>query len=202
MEKHAPSPKHILVDLLSIHCQLKTLFKDDKGYSSIINFLDSKDYYNDPDIPYPTLKEVQLATGLSPTHLRKKLSEMYERLFGYEIPIRMDFSKTEYNFYLENNKIYEQFTLSELRHLPRVGEEFHIPFVKASLGTELFYVEKISHIFESDIHRIDIWLKEGFFNSYWKIRKDEAILKREIGTMDVYKLYEFQLKEMLKLPPY
>lgn len=202
MEKPAPSPKHILVDLLSIHCQLKTLFKDEEQYSAIIDFLDAKDYYNDPDISYPTLKEVQEATGLSPTHVRKRLSEMYECLFGYQTPIRMDFSRTEYNFYLENNKVYEQFTLSELSQLPRVGEEFHIPFVKASLGTELFYVEKVSHIFESNMHRIDIWLKDGFFNSYWKIRKDEAILKREIGTMDLYKLYEFQLKEMLKLPPY
>lgn len=202
MEKPAPSPKHILVDLLSIHCQLKSLFKGEEQYSVIIDFLDAKDYYNDPDISYPTLKEVQEATGLSTSNVRKRLSEMYERLFGYETTVRLDFHKTEYNFYLENEKMYEQFTLSELQQLPRVGEEFHIPFVKANLGTELFYVEKVSHIFESDIHRIDIWLKNGFFNSYWKIRKDEAILKREIGTMDTYKLHESQLKELLKLPPY
>ena len=58
MLEHTPSPKHILVDLLAIQCQLKALFAEQE-YEAIIAFLTAKDYYNDYELAYPTLKEVE-----------------------------------------------------------------------------------------------------------------------------------------------
>ena len=200
MLKESLSPKHILVDLISIQCQLKDLFKNDEQYRSIIEFLGAKDYYNDPDIPYPTMKEVEKGTGLSPTQLRKKLLEMYAHIFDYESQDMLKFEKTEYSFYLTNFDLHGQFEVGFLKHVPRAGEELSLPFVNEKMGTKNFYVDKVVHYFENDLQRVVIYLKGGFYNSYWETRKHEALLKEEITIEDIYKLYDFQLKEKLGFP--
>jgi hypothetical protein len=202
MVKQNLSPKQILVDLISIKCQLKDLFKSDERYTTIIDFLNSKDYYNDPDIPYPTMKDAEQGTALSSARLRKKLLEMYEYVFDFESGNGLQFPKVEYTFYLKNYDIHSQFEVSHLSHIPRVGEELSLPFVKEKMGTEYFYVDKVVHYLENDLQRIVIWLKGGFYNSYWKIRKDEALLKKEISIDDDHKLFDFQLKEKLGMYRY
>lgn len=202
MLKENLSPKHILVDLLSIHCQLADFFKNDERYESLIEFLNSKDYYNDPDIPYPTLKEVEKGTGLSTTLLRKYLLEMYGRIFDFESSDHLKFPKAEYNFYMKYFDLHSQFTLTHLNHIPSVGEELTLPFVKSKMNIDHFYVDKVYHEFDNDVHRVSIWLKGGSYNSWWKLRKDEALQKREISPMDEYKMHEYQIKEQLGLPPY
>lgn len=202
MLKENLSPKQILVDLSSVQCQLKDLFKDDDRYTSIVEFLSAKDYYNDPDIPYPTMKEAENGTGLSAAQLRKKLLEMYERLFDFENDNGLKFPKTQYTFYLTNYEMHSQFVVSQLNHVPRAGEEILLPFAKEKMGTEYFYVDKIVHYLENDLQTIVFWLKGGFYNSYWKIRKDEALLKKELSIDDDHKLMEFQLKDKLGLSKY
>ncbi|KGO85993.1 hypothetical protein Q765_13090 [Flavobacterium rivuli WB 3.3-2 = DSM 21788] len=202
MEQPALSPKQIIVDLLSIQPQLDALFRDNEDYKELVKFLTSKDYYNDPDIAYPTLTEVQKATGLPTSRLRKLLIEMYETLYHYESTRRLAFKNTEYIFYLRNEQFRGQFTLDHLQELPRVGEEVQIPFLKARLNTELFHVEKVAHNFEGVSHYITIWLQEGFYNSYWHARKDEAILKGEISRWDIYNMSEYDMKKHLGLPPH
>ncbi|MUV05396.1 hypothetical protein GN157_16910 [Flavobacterium rakeshii] len=202
MLKENLSPKQILVDLSSVQCQLKDLFSDDNRYNSIIDFLSAKDYYNDPDVPYPTMKEVEKDTGLSASQLRKKLLEMYERIFDFENDEGLRFSKTQYTFYLKHYELHSQFVVSKLPHVPRAGEQILLPFAKAKMGTEYFYVDKIVHYLENDIQNTVIWLKGGFYNSYWQIRKDEALLKRELTIDDTHKLMDFELKDKLGLSKY
>jgi hypothetical protein len=202
MLKENLSPKQILVDLSSVQCQLKDLFKNDNQYDSIIEFLSAKDYYNDPDIPFPTMKEVERGTGLSTAQLRKKLLEMYERLFDFGTDHGLRFTKTQYTFYLTNYEMHSQFVVSHLNDIPRVGEEMSLPFAKEKMGTEYFYVDKVVHYLENDLQTIVFWLKGGFYNSYWKIRKDEALLRKEISIDDEHRLMEFQLKDKLGVTKY
>jgi len=199
MLEHSPSPKHILVDLLAIQCQLKILFPEPE-YEAIVAFLTAKDYYNDYELAYPTLKEVEAGTRLKTASLRKLLLEMYDKVFKPETNLRLDFGKTEITFYLNNYKIYGQFVVNDLKHLPRVGEKVELPFVNAKINSKHFYVEKVDHTFENNTQKILLWLKSGFYNSYWELRKDEALLKGEISLNDEYALYDFQLKEKLGLP--
>jgi len=65
MESHKLSVKRILIDLLSIKDQLKMLFNNNTEYATLINFLTEKDYYNDDDIPLPSLKEIESKTDQS-----------------------------------------------------------------------------------------------------------------------------------------
>lgn len=42
-----------------------------------------------------------------------------------------------------------------------------------------------------------IWLKQGYYNSYWRYRKDKAKEEHELGLMDFFHLEEHELKRKL-----
>ena len=61
-----------------------------------------------------------------------------------------------------------------------------LPFLKAILEIERFYISSIRHRFERDIQLVEIELKGGDYNLFWHYRKDEAKEKREIPWMDFF----------------
>ncbi|QKJ63339.1 hypothetical protein [Flavobacterium sp. M31R6] len=200
--KQSISTKQILIDLLSIKDQVKKLFENQKEFNSLVTYLCAKDYYNDDNIPFPTLKEIEIGTGLNSNQLRKQLLRIYEDLFNYDPIYNLEFNETEYVFYLNYNKVYGSFTLTKIMNLPRIGENVTIPFLKAKVNTDYFYVDDIRHYFEGNTQRIDIYLLAGSFNSYWYNRKHQAVEENEISFRDLYDLYDFQLKKLLKIGRY
>lgn len=197
MEIQNLSIKRILIDLLSIKDQLKRLFKNESEYTTLINFLTEKDYYNDDDIPLPNLKDIESKTGLKSNQLRKQLLNIYQELFEYDSEKILDFNSKEYYFHFDSNKTYASFTLKNINHLPRIGENIRVPFLTAKLGLDFFYVEDIRHVFEGSTQKIEIYLKSGFFNSYWHFRKHQAIEENEISIRDEFELTDYQIKEKL-----
>ena len=193
------STKQVLIDILSIKFQVKKIFENREEFNSLLTFLCEKDYYNDDEIPFPTLKEIESRTGLNGNQLRKQLLKIYNELFNYDSKYNLEFNETEYVFYLNNNKVYASFTLKKLINLPRIGENITIPFLKAKVNSDFFYVDDIRHSFESNIQRIDIFLLSGMYNSYWYNRKHQAIEENEISFRDLFELYEFQLKKILRI---
>jgi len=83
--------------------------------------------------------------------------------------------------------------------MPRIGENITVPFLRAKVGTDSFYVQDIRHQFFGSTHLIDIDLKGGYFNSYYYFRKHEGMEKGEIGFGIGHKYYEWEVKEMLGL---
>lgn len=92
--------------------------------------------------------------------------------------------------------------LKKIMNLPRIGENVTIPFLKAKVDTDYFYVDDIRHHFEGNTQRIDIHLLSGSYNSYWYNRKHQAIEENEISFREIYDLYEFQLKKLLRIGRY
>ena len=72
--------------------------------------------------------------------------------------------------------------------------------LRAKFNFDMFYVHDVHHTFIDDTNQIDIFLKQGYFNSYWHQRLDEAKFKRELPYMDFYKLEEWEIKEKLGYP--
>ncbi len=193
------SVKQMLLDIITIIPQLKRLYSRNEKYKAIIQFLDTNDFYNKEDVPYPTLKVIEKATGLKPHAIRKLITEMYYGIYDYENDFTFDFGKTEVIFTAEAYKNCGIFKTNNLEHLPRVGENLKLPFLKAKTGTDLFYVQSIHHTFDNDKQLIDVRLKNGFYNSYWHYRLDKAFETGEIGYGEPYKLYDYQLKQRLGL---
>ncbi len=195
------SIKQVLIDLISIMPQVFKEFKDNDRYAQLLNFLNTKDYYNNDDIPYPTLKQIETETELKSYHIRKQLKEMYDKLFDYDYDYSFDFNDLEIIIHVEYYKRYASIKCKKLQYIPRIGENITHPFLKAKIGTDYFYVQDIRHHFETNKHIIELFLKGGIYNSYWYHRQHKAYELGEIGIMEGYDLYEHQLKERLGLRP-
>ena len=184
--KSTVSVKHIVIDFIYISEQLRELFKDQKQYQPIVDFILANDYLDDDlDLPFPKLKDLEQGTGIKPYILRKLLLQMHSQIFNYESQLRLRFDTTLYHFYIKffNKDCY--FTIDKLDSLPRIGEQISLPFVKASLDINWFYVDGIKHEFVGRTQNIYLTLKVGEFNSYWRFRKDQAIELKEIGRNDI-----------------
>ena len=106
-------------------------------------------------------------------------------------------NEVEYIFGLKHYDEYLSIRIDNIPIMPRVGENVTIPFFKAYIGTDLFYVESIHHEFEDGRQSIYIKLNSGLYNLFWHFRKDEAIEKEELAFNDFYKLHDYELKRKL-----
>jgi hypothetical protein len=184
--KSTVSVKHIVTDFIHISEQLRELFNGQEQFQPIVDFILAKDYLDDDlDIPFPKLKDLEEGTGIKPYILRKLLLQMYNQIFNYESHLKLRFDKTLYHFYVKFYDQYCYFTVDKLDCLPRIGEQISLPFIKASMDINWFYVDGIKHEFEGNTQNIHLTLKVGEYNSYWRFRKDQAIEQKEIGHYDI-----------------
>lgn len=192
------SIKQIIIDFIYIGDQLKELFKDKKEYQSIIEFILAEDYLNeDLNIPYPKLKDAEVATGLKLHILRKLLLKMHSEIFTYERKLNLSFKKVLYHFYISYFDHSCQFTVDYLTHLPRIGDSISLPFVSALIPINYFYVDDIKHELENNTQIVIITLKVGSFNEYFRYMKDRALELREISFTDRYDLSEDEIKKII-----
>lgn len=201
MERNV-SIRDMLIAIISVTPQLKNCYQDNEEYKPLITFLTDKDYYNQDNIHYPTFKVIENATGLKTHKLRKQIKDIYEGLLGYEDAYSMDFETIEIYLYASFLQKSISVKCKNLKHIPRVGEEIDFMFLKAELGTSRFYVTNVIHSFENDQQIITIWLKGGFYNSYYRFRLDEALAKGEINSRELYELHSFEINERLGLRKY
>ncbi|WP_417873984.1 hypothetical protein [Xanthomarina gelatinilytica] len=197
--EHQISIKQILVDLIGIIPQINNEFGSNEKYAQLLTFLNAKDYFNDDDLAYPTLKQIEEETGIKTYHLRKQLKEIYDKLFDYDYDFNFDFSQTKLIINVEYFKRYASFNCKPLKYLPKIGENITLHFLRAKVGTDYFYVQDIRHSFIENKQIIDLYLKSGYYNSYWYYRKHKALEEGEIGIGEQYDLYEYQMKERLGL---
>lgn len=192
------SIKQIIIDFIFIGDQLKELFKERKEYQSIIEFILAKDYLNeDLNIPYPKLKEAEVATGLKSYTLRKILLKMHSEIFTYERKLNLSFKNVIYHFYISYFDYRCQFTVDYLPHLPRIGDSMSLPFVSALIPINYFYVEDIKHELENNTQIVVITLKVGRFNEYFRYMKDRALELGEINFRNSYGLSEDEIKKII-----
>ncbi|MDP3946514.1 MAG: hypothetical protein Q8Q51_11530 [Lutibacter sp.] len=192
------SLRRAILDILHIKEQVYDKYKNNENYKPILDFLMAKDYLDD-NIDIPSFIEMEKVLGIKMYHLRKRLKELYDDIFDYDHGIKFDFKEIEIHFYLSNNKKDHSFICTNLTYLPRVGDDFELPFVHAKLNTSSFYVDSISHCLQDGKQIIYIYLTGGYYNSYWKLRKDEAKMKREFSFNDLRELDEWDLKKKLGL---
>lgn len=192
------SIKQIIIDFIFIGDQLKEHFKDRKEYQSIIEFILAEDYLNeDLNIPYPKLKDAEVATGLKSHALRKLLLKMHSEIFTYERKLNLSFKNVIYHFYISYFDYRCQFTVDYLTHLPRIGDSMSLPFVSALIPLNYFYVEDIKHELENNTQIVVITLKVGRFNEYFRYMKDRALELGEISFRDRHELTEDKIKEII-----
>jgi hypothetical protein len=129
--------------------------------------------------------------------------DIYENLYEQEENgLVFSIPETEYFFRLHYFKQFAYVSLFNLKHVPKVGEQVEIPFFRARLGTETFYVQSVTHEFSDTKQTIVFELYPGFFNPFWYIRKGEAYLKSEITFDEYHDHMDRKVKEKLKYHEY
>ncbi|KEY17968.1 hypothetical protein [Kaistella antarctica] len=193
MEKKILTTKSLIRDMGSMRkLILKHVEKNNPHYSNLAKILFEEDYYNNEG-EYPSGKDLMTKTRLSQTQFRKQLVEMYEDTKGDFI---YKFPKTSTSFIVKNNGRYLVLDIEDLTHIPRIGEAVEFPFFREEFHSDYLFVEDIRHRFSDCEHMIEITLKVGTYDLYWKIRKDEALLKRELSYIDMFE-DDYKLKKIL-----
>ncbi len=193
------SIKRAFLDLLFIKIQLKELFSGNEKYKQLIEFMFSKDFI-ESDEPIPSLKQMGIDLNLKPHTLRKQILNLYNDVFDLDKDNFLVFNNTEIYFdlnYFENDRGY--FQCKNLSYIPRVGENITIPFLKAQVGTDYFYVDNIRHTFESNIQRIFISLKSGFYNKFFHYEKYKAYEQGVISLRDLFYKHDLTIKDQIGL---
>lgn len=193
------STKDIILDITSMQKFAKKLIGKGKDYEELLLLLMAEDY-GDPDIPIPSVSQLQEQLKVNYTTFRKLLMGIYNDLYNHEqINIDFNIEKVEYIFSMSYFDRNAQVTLNELPVLPRVGEEITLPFFKAKLDFEWFHVNSIHHYISDRKQVVFIRLHPCGYNLYWHIRKDKALLKGEISSDDYYDHMDSDNKQKLGL---
>lgn len=189
------SIKKALIGLMDLREQLPKLYGRFPEYKPLVYLICSKDYLNDDNLKIPTFKELETEIGIPIHKLRKLIKNMYLKLFEYEDSLDLRFPEKEYRFYVKYYNNYASVIFKELNPMPKIGESVRIPFLKAKVGMDYFFVEDITHTYYDLKTIVDIKLQVGSYNLFWHFRKHEALEKGEISFHDYFNKSDWQLKE-------
>ena len=197
------SPKGMILDICSMRSRAQKLLTLNPEYAALLNTITAKDYYNDDELKIPTVKDLAADAEISYGVARRQLGVIYDHLCSYEEHLDFPFDFHESTVLISINGIYghRTITVRGMPHIPRKGEMFQVPYFKELTGTDYYHVDEIYHELMDGKQQVFISLKYGSYDSYWKLRKDQARATREISWHDASMKSDDELKEMLNLKP-
>lgn len=194
------STKDLILAITSMPNKSRELLKTNPDYSPLLEvIINSFDYYNhEHDDRLLTIKELSEKSGIAYGKLKKLIQRIYFDLIERDSETSPFFNhpKQEVEFYLEGYYEDRCSFKTELTNIPRKGESIEVDFFKPLLGTSYFYVNGVNHRFEDGKHVIVLFLKNGNYNSYMDLRKDQGEATGELSWND-YRLTAEEVKEKL-----
>lgn len=112
--------------------------------------LNYEPFYED-DFPSTTLKQITMENDLSYTKFRRDQFKIYKDLLGHEdeeTHLEVSFQDIEYEFIVHGMKKSKLIKFNSLPLIPKVGENIDFSFFQSYMGTTLFHVASVLHIFE------------------------------------------------------
>lgn len=200
--EHKRSTKGMILDISSMRSRAIRLLDKKNDYNDLLEALTNVDYYND-DIGLPSVKELSEKTRIDYNKIRKQIRSIYDDLCNGDLDqeIPFEFKEMEIQFSLQGIYQSQYFSTSYLSVIPRIGDTIEVPFFKELIGTSYFHVANITHRFSDQKQEIFIQLETGSYNSYWKLRKDRALMTREISLQDYFIKNDYELQELIELHP-
>ncbi len=162
MEKF--SVKQALLDLLFVDVHLLKIAKDYPEFTTIIQFIVENKSLDEDDIPYPSIKDVAKATDMKYEIVRKQIKSLYNLMFPFMEHKYLSFTNVKYQLFFSNFKNYHYMLIDSFPIPLRVGENITMPFLKAKMKTERFYVSSIEHYFKRGTQLVEVTLKGGHYN--------------------------------------
>lgn len=199
---HEPSTLEVFGCLSGKPTYAKILAEElpEKAYIPFLQWLIEKDFYKERD-EKTSIKRIAADFKSETSKVTKWIKEIYTDIFdlNYDRPELFQKNGIGVCFYCKyyDDRVHLHTTVNAL---PRQYETVRIPFIKAKVGVDFFWVETIEHLIYDDEPEITIWLKGGSVNKYRQFMLDKAIYQGYIAWEDIYHKYDFELdKEILKL---
>ena len=189
----------MLIDICSSRPRAHQLLARGKDYNVLLQHLLNHDYFRENSQSLPTGAELMKMTGLTSHWYKKYLKEIYyDLVMDDENPVAENVSGMQCFIYLSgrDNK-HAMMKVNGLEYIPQRGDMMSLPGFKAHFDTTFFYVTEVGHEFKDGVHIISIWVKDGFYNSYWEIRKDRARLLNELTYKDFTERSDYVLRQEL-----
>jgi hypothetical protein len=192
----------LLSDISSLSWALRPLLNRGKEYDELLSYIIDKNWYypQDGKIEIPAVKDLIKDTGIPYGKLKKHLNAIFEDIRTSDT-LMLSFPDVEFWFSISSFRKSLSFRVKSLAVIPRIGEQMRIPYFRAYLLTDFFYVSDITHEFENGKQVITVHLKEGFYNLFWHFRLDEAEERMEIDFRDRFEKTDYQLKKELDVIP-
>lgn len=189
----------MLIDICSSRARASQLLQRGKDYNILLSHLLNSDYFREEGERVPTGKELMQQIGLTSYWYKRYLNEIYHDLvLDYDNPSKESVRGTQCFIYLSGRpRKHAVMKVNGIQHIPQRGDMMSLPGFKAHLDTTFFYVTEVSHEFTEGEHIISIWVKSGFYNSYWELRKDRARILNELTYQDFSQRSDYDLQQEL-----
>jgi hypothetical protein len=188
----------IIKDLLCMEKALIKLLDKNKPYEKVLRFILFKHDDDDDDTPYPTAiglsKELKLPASQIKKHLFQIHSDALQLAHDGDL---FSIKKYTYTFYLKGWDRSLTVRYNDLHHVPRLGETVFMPCFAGYIDDGYFYVDSITNEYYANEVVTMIFLKSGFYNSYFKQKLDEAYFKKIISISDRYSKNQYELEKMI-----
>ncbi len=130
-------------------------------------------------------KDLKKELKISDSLICSQLEAIYNDLVRHNsLGIEFSIMKVEYIFCMRCNDKYERFVLNDLPCIPGIGDQIRIPFTANNMNRSTYYVEEIIHELSDTKQSILISVTPYPPNLYFKLFKDEAVLKEKISYED------------------
>ena len=204
-EDYNPDAK-LLVNSLTTEYQWLPLLKGrNKPYEILLDYLHNlgvksnlgTENYDNKEFQSNRIAEI---TGIKVSKIKGWLTKIYNDILelNYDEPELFN-NGCLYHYVLYFNYhsyFYEDFNVWLPTILNRF-DRFEFNFIEAKLNTRSFWVKDISHTYKNGKATTQIELKGGFSNVYRELLFEKAIYMRKISSLSKFKLYDFQMDEIL-----
>lgn len=166
----------MLRDLQSCKPYVLEHFTDER-YRAFLQVLYKDDYI----AALPTLQILIKEIGISSKKFHSLLRELFEAVSINEIPMKVNQTVCVFEYVSEDKVL--SFQMEGLLHIPNIGDRIELPFFARCFNN--LYVKEVNHKIEiNGSHKLTFMLTRNAPNFFWKFRKDEALLKKEITLQE------------------
>jgi len=168
-----------------------------RSYNDFLKWIIEQRYFKDEE--KISIKKIAELSAYPSVKISKWLREIYEDIFelNESQPQLFYFAgNITVEFYVKYFDSYCSFKTA-LPALPRLYESFDFFFIKAKMGTSLFWVRDVQHIIGENDAYVLINLKGGLANVYREFALSKALFEGTLKFMDIYQKYDFEIDGLL-----
>ncbi len=198
IEKHQykAKTKEILYSFIEEKAWCKLLLDKGKDYDSFLRMIvERNDNYFEN---VKTIKDISLIVGFPANIVTKWIREIYDDL----LDLNMDNPSLFKSSGIQHDLIFNSFGGKAyftvwLPQSPKVGDRFMFHFIKAAVGTPMFWVTEVGHYVNGDEYTVSIWLDGREINSYREWLVDRALFTGVLHFRDVYEMDYHEIDKVL-----